>query len=355
MSEYYKFVSNEDELKWFFDHVVEKPELDESYMLCLSARNKKLDADERLIYQLGRGEMMREMVVTNEEPISFSSKEVQALTDTKPLHAIRNLFKLRKLKKEEYREYLMSDDITEAVSREIIAPRSKSKLWDFNIFRSAVYRYECRKEGMVTKNGNTYPDKCLVVYFYPNPSKESLVVSGSVQLAVMMMAELVNAGAKRSWDGVADGIDKLGTISKHLKSSHATNLNRKIYIQFDFDLMDEDKKNDAAIKEIFEILHNEGLKHFGKGQFVIVRTSGGFHVLVKRNALSKDMEKVNNKRKQEKLSYMPDYLYDVTSTCKYKFEEAIKCKQEFLPLPGTYQYGKFPVTVENKEDFDEVK
>ena len=352
MSEYYKFVADENELKWFFDHVIEKPELDESYMLCLSARNKKLDPDERLIYQLGRGEMMREAMVYNEEAIKFSSNEVQALTDTNIVGAFKNLLKLRKLKKEEYRNYLMNDDINEAISQEVIAPRSKSKLWDFNIFRSAVYRYECRKEGMVTKNGKDYPDKCLVVYFYPNPSKESLVVSDSVQLSVKMMAEMINAAVKRSWEGVTDGIDKLGTISKHLKSSHATNLNRKIYIQFDFDLMDEDKKNETAIKEILDVLHKEGLKHFGKGQFAIVRTSGGYHVLVKRNALSKDMEKVNNRRKAEKLSYMPDYLYDVTNTCKYKFEEAIKCKQEFIPLPGTYQYGKFVVTVENKEDFN---
>ena len=298
MSEYYKFVSNEDELKWFFDHVIEKPELDESYMLCLSARNKKLNDEERLIYQLGRGEMMRE---------------------------------------------------------EIVAPRSKSKLWDYNIFRSAVYRYECRKEGMVTKNGNTYPDKCLVVYFYPNPSKESLVVSDSVQLAITMMSEMINAAAKKSWEGVVDGLGKLGTVSKHLKSSHATNLSRKIYVQYDFDLTSE-YKQDKEVREAIECdLHNVGLYHFGKGNFFIVETSGGFHVLVKKAALSKSMERANKKRKAENLKVMPDYLYDVTSLCKYPFDEAVKCEQEFLPLPGTFQYGSFPVTITNKEDFDEVK
>lgn len=296
MNEYYKFVSDENELKWFFDHVVEKPALDESYMMCLSARNKKLDEQERLVYNLGRGEMMRE---------------------------------------------------------EIVAPRSKSKLWDFNIFKSSVYRYECRKEGMVTKNGLPYPEKCLVVYFYPNPSKESLVISDSVQLAITMMSEMINAAAKKSWGGVEDGLDKLGTISKHIKSSHATNLSRKIYVQYDFDLQPEDKTNETTISEALKVVHNVGLSHFGKGNFFIVRTQGGFHVLVKKEAFGKSMELANKKRKEQKLGFMPDYLYDVSQATTYQFEEAVKCNQEFLPLPGTYQYGKFPIQVVNKEDFDE--
>ena len=297
MGEYYKFVADEDELKWFFDHVVERPELDESYMLCLSARNKKLTEDERVIYQLGRGEMMRE---------------------------------------------------------EIIAPRSKSKLWDYNIFRSAVYRYECRKEGMVTKNGKDYPDKCLVVYFYPNPSKESLVVSDSVQLAITMMSEMINAAAKKSWEGVVDGLDKLGTVSRHLKSSHAVNLSRKVYVQYDFDLPSDLKTNEDARKYIIELLHEEGIFHFGKQGFFIVETSGGYHVLVKKTALSKGMERANKLRKEQKLKVMPDYLYTVSSKCKYLFDEAVKCDQEFLPLPGTYQYGSFPVKIVNKDDFEGV-
>ena len=44
------------------------PDLDENYMVCLAARNKKLTAEERKVYDLSRGEMMREeMVKCNQE------------------------------------------------------------------------------------------------------------------------------------------------------------------------------------------------------------------------------------------------------------------------------------------------
>lgn len=294
-NEYYKFVADEQELEWFFNHAIVKPELDESYLMCLSARNKKLDEEERKLYNLGRSEMMRE---------------------------------------------------------EIIAPRSKSKLWNFNIFKSSIYRYECRKEGIVTKNGLPYPDKCLVVYFYPNPSKESLVITDSVKLAITMMSEMINASAKKSWNGVEDGLDKLGTISKHIKSSHAANLSRKLYVQFDFDII---KDNDIAFrrKEAYNIIHADAINHFDKGNFFIIETAGGFHVLVKKESYGKSMEKANKKKKENNLNYMPDFLSDVVDNYSYTFEEAIKCNQEFIPLPGTYQYSSFIVRVLNKEDFNE--
>lgn len=343
MSEFYKFVSDEDELRWFFDHVVQKPELNENYMMCLSARNKKLDEQERLAYQLGRGEMMREFVI---EP-----KDSDAFVEQNLFQAFKTFLNVRKKYKQHISSMLLEDDDDYNVTTEVLAPRSKSKLWDFNIFKSAVYRYECRKEGMVTKNGLPYPDKCLVVYFYPNPSKESLVVGDTLKLSITMLLEMVNAGEKKSWGGVEDGLDKLGTVSKHMKSSHATNLSRKLYVQFDFDFPADLKENKDAIDEAQRVLHTVGLRHFGKGNFVMVRTQGGFHILVKKASFSKAMEAANKKRKEEKLKEMPDYIYDVVNETSFEYEEAVKCKQEFLPLPGTYQYGKFLVTVTNKEDF----
>ena len=38
----YQIIADEKELRWFFDHVIRKPEVYESYAFCLSHRSKKL-------------------------------------------------------------------------------------------------------------------------------------------------------------------------------------------------------------------------------------------------------------------------------------------------------------------------
>ena len=46
MSEFYKVIADIDELKYFFDNVLEKPLDGESIMICHSARAKKLTDEE---------------------------------------------------------------------------------------------------------------------------------------------------------------------------------------------------------------------------------------------------------------------------------------------------------------------
>ena len=64
MAEYYNMILNEDELHWFFDHIIEKPLAYESYMIMLACRGKKLTDEEREYTKVGaRGEMMREELI----------------------------------------------------------------------------------------------------------------------------------------------------------------------------------------------------------------------------------------------------------------------------------------------------
>ena len=42
MAEYYNMVLDEDELHWFFDHIIQKPLEYETYMILLACRGKKL-------------------------------------------------------------------------------------------------------------------------------------------------------------------------------------------------------------------------------------------------------------------------------------------------------------------------
>ena len=101
------------------------------------------------------------------------------------------------------------------------------------------------------------------------------------------------------------------------------------------------------------MIHIEAINHFGKGNFFIIETAGGFHVLVKKESYGKSMGIANKKKIENGLNYMPDFLSDVIDNYSYTFEEAVKCNQEFIPLPGTYQYSSFIVRVLNKEDFNE--
>ena len=103
--DFYKIVEDENEMKWFFDHVIVDPEPYETYMVCLSARSKKLNEEERKVYQLGRGEMMRTEII-----------------------------------------------------------RRKGRDWNFNIWKQALYKYNCDKNAMLTKSGLPYPEKTLVCY-----------------------------------------------------------------------------------------------------------------------------------------------------------------------------------------------
>ena len=95
---------------------------------------------------------------------------------------------------------------------------------------------------------------------------------------------------------------------------------------------------------------------FGKGNFVIVDTSGGYHVLVRTSAI-----KINPHEFCCYTELMYRYAVEESKTEEPYLDEKGNCKFECivndsqipgLPLPGTYQYGR-PVTVLNKEDFVE--
>ena len=46
MDEMYKVVASVDELKWFFDNVIQKPAVNESYSMVFVCRHKKLSKEE---------------------------------------------------------------------------------------------------------------------------------------------------------------------------------------------------------------------------------------------------------------------------------------------------------------------
>ncbi|MGN0750617.1 MAG: hypothetical protein ACI4LS_09030 [Treponema sp.] len=73
MADYYNMILDEDELHWFFDHIIQKPLEYETYMIMLACRGKKLTDEEREYTKVGaRGEMMREELIGYKKGISNS-------------------------------------------------------------------------------------------------------------------------------------------------------------------------------------------------------------------------------------------------------------------------------------------
>lgn len=294
-SEFYKIVANEFEMKWFFDHVLEPPEVFETYIVCLSARAKKLTAEEREIYKLGRGELMRTEII-----------------------------------------------------------RRKGGDWNFNIYKQAPYKYNCHKSAMLTKSGFPYPGKCLVCYAYVNPSDELNCVENTVEFYRNIEKELIKSYRKGSKDGVEDHLEKLPKIFEHLRSCHATNISRRIWRDFDCDL-DFEKIDELHLTEetaryiLYTAIKTCADETYGKGNYVVVDTSGGFHTLVRITAIKSNPNEFIAKVKNQKFdssgffeSKVGDFIKEMILT---------EPGSQFLPLPGTLQYGRL-VRIINKEDLE---
>ena len=284
-------------MEWFFDHVIEPPLAHETYMICLSARGKKLDKDEREIYQLGRGEMMR----------------------------------------------------TELIRR-------KGGNWNFNIYKQGPYKYNCHKSAMLTKAGLPYPEKCLVCYAYVNPSDELDCVHDTFEFYNKIQHELIESYKKGSNDGVEDHLEKLPKIFEHLRSCHATNLSRRIWRDFDFDVdvpkeMQNTLTKDAAKIFVKIAIIEHANKFYSKGNYAIVDTSGGYHLLVKVSAMKSNPNNFIAAVQCTQFVHNDEVLKGrIGDLCKeVKLTEA---GSQFLPMPGTLQYGRL-VTIINKEDFVE--
>ncbi len=54
MKETYSVIADEKELEWFFNHVIQKPNINESYLACFVCRHKKLTDEEKLTIGLSR-------------------------------------------------------------------------------------------------------------------------------------------------------------------------------------------------------------------------------------------------------------------------------------------------------------
>lgn len=300
LKEVYDIVADVNELKWFFDHVIQKPQINESYTAVFVSRHKKLTKEEQ-------------------EDIGLTRKEAEFL-------AVET-FRLGHFKDALYQN---------------------ENNWTFESFLKHLRRLEVNKDAYTTSKGLPLPTKTLATIFYVNPCDNTKVcreffnqyldVTQSISKAMLNGKTTVDNLQSYQW------FDKAESNLKHLRANQK---GTRYWLDFDID-----------VPAWFKVAYYDQLKTllteaYGLKNYVIIDTSGGYHILVRTSAIKQNPRLFSNK------------VYDlyqagikagnepyVDEKGNSKFECIVNDSQiPGLPLPGTYQYNR-PVTVLNKEDFE---
>lgn len=296
MKETYSVIADEKELEWFFNHVIQKPNINESYLACFVCRHKKLTDEEKLTIGLSR---------RNAEFLAHQS------------------FRLN----------------------------SKQE-WKFRNFLQTLKRFEVNKEAYVTENDLPLPEKCLVTLFYVNPSDDIKVCERFVAEYNENCEAIIKAHmAQKDIPSCLTGYRWFTNASNRIKHLQANVKGTKHWTDYDIDVPIWWKSDMEVYQGMLSIIE----KHYKKGTYVIIKTTGGYHVLVRCSAIKTDPHNLCKDMTEfyemlVKTKNKPRYLDD---NGVEKFECILNDSQiPGVPLPGTVQYNNL-VTVLNKEDFNE--
>ena len=301
LKEVYDVVADTAELKWFFDHVIQRPAVNESYSAVFVSRHKKLTKEQR-------------------EELGLTRKESEFLATV--------TFKLRTIK-DAQRKY-------------------DQELWTFDQFLKTLRRLEVNKLAYTTANGEPIPTSTISTIFYVNPGDDMKVcrkfveeyndVNEAISKAMLNGKSVSDNYQSYQWFGKAES-----TI-KHLRANQK---GTRYWLDFDID-----------VPAWFKVSYYDQLKTvlteaYGLKNYVIIDTSGGYHILVRTSAIKQNPRLFSNKvydLYQAGIKAGNEQYLDEKGNSK--FECIVNDSQiPGLPLPGTYQYGK-KVTVLNKEDFE---
>lgn len=322
----YQIIADENELRWFFDHVVQKPQVNESYSMVFVCRHKKLTKEEQKTIGLTRSQS----------------------------------------------EFLATQSVRKKAFTGENADAADS--WTFSNFLKHVKRFNVDKYAYTTALGDPLPEKTLTVIFYVNPCDDIKVadaITEQISNAKTALTKALLSG--KSVSEMLQHYQVFGNLENNVKHFKANQKGTRYWMDFDIDVPQwfkdahsekvgvrdyalnnawQGKSGYESYMRFYLKLKEELNNTFGKGNYVIVDTSGGYHVLVKTSAIKSNphdfCKKVETIYKEGLKLGFSEYLDD-KGNCK--FECIVNDSQiPGLPLPGTYQYGR-PVTVLNKEDF----
>ena len=308
MTEVYPVIASVEELNWFFDHVIQRPAVNESYSAVFVSRHKKLTKEQQ-------------------EELGLTRKESEFLATV--------TFKLKAIK-----DAQRKDD---------------QELWTFDQFLKTLRRLEVNKLAYTTAKGEPIPTSTISTIFYVNPSDDMKVcrkfveeyndVNEAISKAMLNGKSVSDNYQSYQWFGKAEN------AIKHLRANQK---GTRYWLDFDIDVPKWFKEGkNYEDKSYYHVLLTLLDAYFKKGNYVVIDTSGGYHILVKTSAI--------NQNPHNFCKHMKDLYDDCVKRGEEPYvDEKGNCKFECIvndsqipgvPLPGTYQYGR-PVFVMNKEDFE---
>lgn len=298
----YQMIADVNELKWFFDHVIQKPQVNESYSMVFVCRHKKLTAEEKEILGLTRKES---------EFLSTQTVRLGKFKDALDIDEDGN--------------------------------------WTFDNFLKRVKHFNVDQGAYTTSLGGPLPQKTLAIIFYVNPCDDIKVADRLVEQIESVKTAIVKAmlNGKTTTDNL-QSYQLFGNLENNLKHFKANCKGSSYWLDYDLDVPEWFKeKYYAGLTYIIE-------RYYNKGDYVVIGTSGGYHILCRTNAIHFDPHLLCKDITQYYVNAIEahgesPYVDDKGNS---KFECIVNDSQiPGLPLPGTYQYGK-PVTVLNKGDFE---
>jgi hypothetical protein len=282
MSEVYKFLADEEELKWFWKFGVPPLKPYEVYFISTSARNKRLNPEEREHYQVGRSEMWHKEIIAED---------------------------------------------------------------DYARFIKAIRRCECNKEAYLTKAGLSYPDCVLVLYYNVVPSNAYRAMQQQMIYLMDLQKQLTDAVVGNSEGGIEACYKNIRHCHTTGQSVFARSFSDAVWVDIDMDC-----KPKPALEVVERVrLHLLDQLDFSKGDFMIIDTAGGDHIMFRSAAL----KAAGARFKGDPVKKVIDGMSDVLQASGLEPEEIVRNKNEMVALPGTLQYGDHIVRVLNKEDFTE--
>jgi hypothetical protein len=168
----YKFIFDEDEMKFFWNYGILPLKRNEIYFVSLSARNKQLDEEERKYYQVGRSEM-------------FAKQQIRHDT--------------------------------------------------WNEFLKHIKRFEVREDAYLTKAGIPYPAKVLVCYWNTCAVDAYKAMKDQMNYLTEILSSLADSAIKNSQGGIDEAFYKVRKSFDTCQSLFARNFGTKFWMDFDVD------------------------------------------------------------------------------------------------------------------------
>ena len=312
MSECYDVIADVSELKWFFENVLVKPMIHESYTAVFCARYKKLSDEERA-----------------EVGISKRDAEFMA-TQTFRVKKFRNAL-----------DFAADDG------------------WNFENFIKHLRRFNVDKRAYLTGGGYPLPEKCLATIFYVNPCDELKVADEIIEKLSDTKTAIIKAMLNgKTLEDNLQSFQAFSNIESNVKHARAHCKGSVYWLDFDIDVPHWFKYTQVGCvrpEQYFEALRAAFDEEYGRGNYIIIDTSGGYHVMVKTSSIHSNphlfTQKIVDIYKRGCLDGNPEYRDERGVE---KFECIVNDSQiPGIPLPGTYQYGR-PVKILNKEDFIKI-